>query len=48
MVHASGSDQIQVQHNDFTGAAKIIDPGDTPTWCEADNQPAALSQNKPC
>jgi hypothetical protein len=48
MVHAWGSDQLQVHHNDFTGAAMILDQGDTPTWCEADNKPAALSQNKPC
>ena len=48
MVHASHSDQLQVRDNDFTGAAKIMDQGDTPTWCEVDNLPAALSQNKPC
>ena len=48
MVRAWESDELQVHHNDFTGAAKILDQGLTPTWCESNNKPAALSQNKPC
>jgi hypothetical protein len=48
MVRASSSDQLQVHDNDFTGTAVLLDPGDTPTWCEAANQPAALSHNRPC
>jgi hypothetical protein len=48
MVRTSSSDQLQVHDNDFTGTAVLLDPGDTPTWCEANNQPAALSHNRPC
>jgi len=48
MVRAWESDQLQVHHNDFTGAVKILDQGFTPTWCEYANKPAELSQNKPC
>ena len=48
MVRASSSDQLQVHDNDFTGTAVLLDPGDTPTWCESANLPAALSHNQPC
>jgi hypothetical protein len=48
MVRASRSDQLQVHHNDFTFATKILAPGDTTSWCESDNLPAALSRNVSC
>jgi hypothetical protein len=48
MVSASRSDNIRVHDNDFTGASRIADLGDTRTWCEANDQPAELSKNVPC
>jgi hypothetical protein len=48
MVRSGRSDHLQVHHNDFTFATKILVPGDTTAWCESDNLPAALSRNVSC
>jgi hypothetical protein len=48
MVRASSSDHLEVHDNDFTGTAVLLDPGNTATWCESNNLPAAVSKNRPC